>query len=200
LCRNVTIYFSPLSAERLYERLAARLAPGGWLVLGPSDPPPSQTLLERAQLSVVLESRATLFRKVAATISLESAARAIFPAAQPPVIPRAVVTPIARVSDSAQQALIDGLVALEREPQRALEHLRRAAYLEPRDAVIQFAKARAFDALNEPRRAWAALRQAERILEGIPDGITLRLNTRVAGLRVQLEGLKGKLEEQLLRE
>lgn len=42
LCRNVTIYFSTEAAQRLYRRFAAALAPGGWLVLGPSDPVPDQ--------------------------------------------------------------------------------------------------------------------------------------------------------------
>jgi chemotaxis protein methyltransferase CheR len=40
LCRNVTIYFSPTAAQRLYRGFAGALAPGGWLVLGPSDPTP----------------------------------------------------------------------------------------------------------------------------------------------------------------
>ena len=42
LCRNVTIYFSPEATRRLYRRFADALAPGGWLVLGPSDPIPEQ--------------------------------------------------------------------------------------------------------------------------------------------------------------
>jgi len=40
LCRNVTIYFGPEAVLRLYARFAEALAPGGWLVLGPSDPTP----------------------------------------------------------------------------------------------------------------------------------------------------------------
>lgn len=39
VCRNVLIYFSDVEAARVAERLHASLAPGGWLVLGPSDPP-----------------------------------------------------------------------------------------------------------------------------------------------------------------
>lgn len=38
LCRNVLIYFTADTAARVTERLLAALAPGGWLVTGPSDP------------------------------------------------------------------------------------------------------------------------------------------------------------------
>jgi chemotaxis protein methyltransferase CheR len=37
LCRNVTIYFSAELTQQVYRRFAQSLAPGGWLVLGPSD-------------------------------------------------------------------------------------------------------------------------------------------------------------------
>ena len=38
LCRNVMIYFSPLAVETVFRKLMASLAPGGWLISGPSDP------------------------------------------------------------------------------------------------------------------------------------------------------------------
>jgi len=38
-CRNVLIYFTVDAVRRAAERLAAALAPGGWLVTGSSDPP-----------------------------------------------------------------------------------------------------------------------------------------------------------------
>ncbi|HWE62220.1 MAG TPA: CheR family methyltransferase [Chloroflexota bacterium] len=41
LCRNVTIYFTPEAAQTLYRHFAGVLAPGGWLILGPSDPVPA---------------------------------------------------------------------------------------------------------------------------------------------------------------
>jgi len=40
LCRNVLLYFAPATARRVLARLRAALAPGGWLMLGPSDPAP----------------------------------------------------------------------------------------------------------------------------------------------------------------
>jgi chemotaxis protein methyltransferase CheR len=39
LCRNVLIYFEPDAVGRIAQRLFAALAPGGWLIAGPSDPP-----------------------------------------------------------------------------------------------------------------------------------------------------------------
>lgn len=39
VCRNVLIYFDFQIAREVMERLAACLRPGGWLILGPSDPP-----------------------------------------------------------------------------------------------------------------------------------------------------------------
>lgn len=38
LCRNVLIYFNRASAHQVVQRLQACLAPGGWLITGPSDP------------------------------------------------------------------------------------------------------------------------------------------------------------------
>lgn len=38
LCRNVLIYFTPEAVRRAGEALTAALAPGGWLLLGVSDP------------------------------------------------------------------------------------------------------------------------------------------------------------------
>lgn len=59
LCRNVTIYFGPDATARLYRRLADTLAPGGWLVLGPSDPTPDAS----SGLAPVCVSGAVLWRR-----------------------------------------------------------------------------------------------------------------------------------------
>ena len=40
LCRNVLLYFAQELTQRVVRRFHAALAPGGWLVLGPSDPRP----------------------------------------------------------------------------------------------------------------------------------------------------------------
>jgi chemotaxis protein methyltransferase CheR len=40
LCRNVLLYFGPDLTQRVVDRFRAALVPGGWLMLGPSDPRP----------------------------------------------------------------------------------------------------------------------------------------------------------------
>ena len=71
LCRNVTIYFGQAVIDRLYRRFAEALAPGGWLLVGPSDPAPGG-LFEPIYLK-----GAILWRKAAGSPPR------VFPAAQP---------------------------------------------------------------------------------------------------------------------
>lgn len=42
LCRNVLMYFTPSISAQILERLGNALTPGGWLLLGPSDPTPTR--------------------------------------------------------------------------------------------------------------------------------------------------------------
>lgn len=66
LCRNVTIYFNSPVTQRLYRRFADALVPGGWLILGPSDPPPLGDRFEAVYLpDAVLWRKATPPRIVA---------------------------------------------------------------------------------------------------------------------------------------
>ena len=49
-CRNVLIYFTPEHVQSCIDRFAACLTDSGWLVLGPSDPPPRTTALRPRRL------------------------------------------------------------------------------------------------------------------------------------------------------
>lgn len=59
LCRNVLIYFAPEAVEAIAARLHDRLAPGGWLVTGPSDPP----LWSSAPFETVVTAGGVLYRR-----------------------------------------------------------------------------------------------------------------------------------------
>ncbi len=225
LCRNVMIYFSNLTAQRLIERFADQLQPGGWLVLGPSDPPPLPATLQRAGLQVRFEDGAILYRKVAGAravnalnpsldASSQGSARAptlelspsSLPAPRPtkpsglPVAARPPQTSSEPVSPNPTleipPALLDaafvpsaelreGLNALESaDVAGALTALRRAAYLEPDSAFVQFALAQALLSSGQHARARVALREALRLVQDLPDGAMLeRSGLSVADLR-----------------
>ena len=179
LCRNVMIYFSNLTAQHLIERLAAQLQPGGWLMLGPSDPPPLPSTLERCGLSVRFESEAIVYQKQLTEVSLPRSASPSVPTLELPVLaasmssfeaamppePRvlshdAVVT----VADFEQQLQL-GMDALEiSDYPVALAALRRAVYLEPQSALAQFLLAQTLLDSLQPDRARVAVRQAQRLL------------------------------------
>jgi chemotaxis protein methyltransferase CheR len=62
LCRNVMIYFGPEGIARLERRLFDALAPGGWLLTGPSDP----TLGQAAPFEVVMLPHGVGYRRAPA--------------------------------------------------------------------------------------------------------------------------------------
>lgn len=59
LCRNVMIYFGAESNARVESRLFDALAPGGWLLTGPSDP----TLGQHAPFEVVVLPQGVCYRR-----------------------------------------------------------------------------------------------------------------------------------------
>jgi chemotaxis protein methyltransferase CheR len=60
LCRNVLLYFGQELAQRVVGRFRSALVPGGWLVLGPSDPRPG--LL--AEFEMRASDGAVVYRRV----------------------------------------------------------------------------------------------------------------------------------------
>jgi chemotaxis protein methyltransferase CheR len=61
VCRNVLIYFDSTSIKRVTNRLFESLSDGGWLVIGPSDPP----LWDYAPFETVITSGGVLYRRPA---------------------------------------------------------------------------------------------------------------------------------------
>jgi chemotaxis protein methyltransferase CheR len=59
LCRNVLIYFDPVTVASVAQRLFESLAPGGWLVTGASDPP----LGEHAPFETVIAPEGVFLRR-----------------------------------------------------------------------------------------------------------------------------------------
>jgi chemotaxis protein methyltransferase CheR len=220
VCRNVTIYFAEQAARDLYDRFAAALAPGGWLLLGPSDPAPAlPTQLETVCLpGVVLWRRATrreesparanrpplkvtrvapasgvsLLRREAGRRQTKS------PDATPADTPARTPAPLeAQVEAAAEPLLTAGLEALERgDLTQALANLRRAAFVSPSDALAHVALGRVHAALGRTRRAVAALRHARELVVGLDANapVTPHSGVRVGELLVAVGALLGKLE------
>ena len=199
LCRNVMIYFSNATAQDLIERMAAQLRPGGWLMLGPSDPPPLPATLERSRLTVRYEAGAILYQKqltdrpqppvtrtLVHTLELPPI-EALFRLLEAPVPPQP--QPLERDTPAViadfEHELQLGMNALEAaQIPVALAALRRAVYLEPQSALAQFLLAQALVDSGQPDRARVALRQAQRFLPGSGSD----LHRAVTALSVKLGG------------
>jgi chemotaxis protein methyltransferase CheR len=197
MCRNVTIYFDELAAQRLYQALVGALAPGGWLVLGPSDPMPSDRGgLERVDVSdAVLWRRAPHPRLVDAprTPPRTPAPRRVA-RPQPLAKPRDIATMEPKTADDGDE-LEAGLLALESgSAQFAVDCLRRATFRDPHNALAQFALGRAYSDLGDLPRALAALLHTERLLapfsseELVPGSDSLQVETVRQAVHTYLEG------------
>jgi len=181
MCRNVTIYFDDAAAQRLYRALVSALAPGGWLVLGPSDPvPTNRTGLERVDVS-----DAVLWRRVQTTPRTPT--RTPMPVSvkgrQPISRPDLVETPPPATRDDHNE-LEAGLLALESGSAAfAVDCLRRATFRDPSNPLAQFALARAYADLGDAQRAHATLLHARRLLaplaseELVPGSDSLQVET-----------------------
>jgi chemotaxis protein methyltransferase CheR len=165
VCRNVTIYFDGAATQRLYRALIRTLAPGGWLMLGPSDPLPT----DRAALERVETSDTVLWRRVT-PVKTQRGSRSAAPVqlATPP----ARSTPEETGGDGRDE-LEAGLLALEAgSSATALDCLRRATFRDPRSPLAQFALGRAYVQNGDRIRARRPLVQARRLLAPL-DGAAL---------------------------
>jgi chemotaxis methyl-accepting protein methylase len=157
VCRNVTIYFDQPATQRLYGRLVDSLAPGGWLMLAPSDPvPANQSDLERVEVNDTVLWRKAPKARPAAVQKVQSTRRVPL---REPTRPREVPT------GNGQTELEAGLLALEAGSlASAVECLRRATFRDPNSIVGQFALGRAYVMTGDLRRAQVALTQTRRLL------------------------------------
>jgi chemotaxis protein methyltransferase CheR len=186
VCRNVTIYFDDAATQRLYRTLIGSLAPGGWLMLGPSDPMPA----ERDALERVDVHNAVVWRRLAPDQPQAAPRPLPRPVSQPrlpqplkparsgsqpwvssvksvtPTPAGPVVTPAARTVPADGHAELEaGLLALEAgSATSALEWLRRATFRDPQSPLGQFALARAYLGVGDTARAFAALQHTQRLL------------------------------------
>jgi chemotaxis protein methyltransferase CheR len=159
ICRNVTIYFNASATQRLYRTLVAALAPGGWLLLGPSDPLPTDRRgLERVECAGAVAWRRVATPRPAASPTVRRRAHVSSKAIR--VLPRPRIT-IAERRDELEA----GLLALEAGSTRsAVDWLRRATFRDPESAVAQFALAQAYVDSGDRPRAQVAFRHTRRLL------------------------------------
>jgi chemotaxis protein methyltransferase CheR len=153
LCRNVTIYFSPQTAQGVYQNLARQLLPGAWLILGPSDPPIQPITVDQIGLERVMLPGVIVWKKPEQSqmISLIQISEKF--ELQPSKL------------EDWQEYLRQGYHSLQTQNYNtALEQLRRATFLEPNQAIAQIGMAQAFLGLRQHARALGALRQAKNVL------------------------------------
>jgi len=208
-CRNVTIYFDDVATQRLYRQLVAALAPGGWLMLGPSDPlPADRDDLERIEVAeTVVWRRRQPTRPITRVAGPRSTAPvrprpALAPtsSARPTVSlpPRPTRVPARTSSDGDGQAELEaGLLALEAgSAGSALDWLRRATYKNPHSPLAQFALARTYLEAGDLTRAHAALLHARRLLlpldsDGlVPGSDALQVETLRQAVQTHLAGIE----------
>lgn len=188
LYRNVALYLTPAAMAHTYRALTGALAPGGWLVLGPSDPAPSEEL----PLETVIAPGAVLWRKVLSSLRQASAGELL-----PHAPSMGEAGPLAQAqppSAAAHRAL--GMLQLERgQFEVAIESLRRAAFLDPLDPLAQFCLARAYLGTRDRRQARAAFLQAHRALAGKtdPEPLSAEEPSTVGELRAAIEAELNKL-------
>ena len=157
-CRNVTIYLTPAAAERVYTHLTRALAPGGVLLLAPSDPrPPAQLglVVERCGDTQVLRRPA----RPPAAVSVPSGRVAGRPLPSGAVMDRPVPATRGPVSGAVTDAA----------PEPELPEARRAAYEAPLDPQAQLALAWALRRAGQDGRAERQARHALTLLDAQAD-------------------------------
>jgi chemotaxis protein methyltransferase CheR len=191
VCRNVLLYFDRKTVERAAHLLADALAPGGWLLMSPTDPPlPAELGLES-----VLTAAGIIFRKpiavptlvgdVATAMAMSSracrgtaetvvVAPPLRPSVKPVSVPRQARDDSVRVERRvASRVRVDAETYVERamtfldasQPHQAAASARRALFLDRSLAVAHLTLARALRLTGSRSAALRALRRAAALLE-----------------------------------
>jgi chemotaxis protein methyltransferase CheR len=169
VCRNVLLYFDHKTVERATHLLADALAPGGWLLMSPTDPPPPENL----GLETVLTPAGIAYRR-----ALPVAEQ--LPAAQQPVpeIPATIAhapAPRARAAPrrTPARSYVDAETYVARalnfldtsQPHQAVVSARRALFLDRSLAIAHLTLARALRLTGSRSAAQRALRRGAALLE-----------------------------------
>ena len=129
LCRNVLIYFDAETSREVGRRLVHALAPGGWLLLGASDP-----MLDGIEgMERVMLATGVAYRRGAAGTPMLVVPR--IAAAEPPPPPPHLFVEEEVLTPSAPAAT----AAAAEDVQAAIERLRKAADAGPSEQVLQLA-------------------------------------------------------------
>ena len=171
LCRNVLIYLAPEHLSAIAARLYESLAPGGWLLLGASDP----NLAEHAPFELVRTGEVVLHRRPLAPESQPRVAPANVVAPEPRVAPEPpppapALAPAPRAPELEPSTHVTrGLLLLEASRhQEAAEAFRRALFLDRHRAIAHYGLGLAQLAGGEPRSARRALENAKACAERHP--------------------------------
>ena len=116
-CRNVLIYFGPDTIHEVLSRFAQALLPGGWLVLGPSDP----LATDHPDLETLMRPEGLFYRRrsgeAQAVAPAPRPALTAHPQAHPPAA--AAKSPWPRAAPEAPPALKADLASLRETPAAA---------------------------------------------------------------------------------
>jgi chemotaxis protein methyltransferase CheR len=168
VCRNVMIYFAPELMRRVILQFHDCLAPGGWLLVGPSEP----NMTDFAAFRTVNAPGVTLYQKpVAALVQPVAAAVSFIPAIAPladaparlPLESSTSSTPASTpASTRASTPSLDELRALANEGDwdNALRCGRRLAQSEKFNPLVHFHFGLALEQAGQPAAAELSLRKA----------------------------------------
>jgi chemotaxis protein methyltransferase CheR len=185
LCRNVLVHLEPEAVATVIPRLAAALAPGGWLVTAPADPPALDVAGADLLEPVVLPAGGLVYRRADGPPrpTPEQRAGPTTRRRSPTTVPRARPmserAPAVRgrpAPETASPADVDGRgrclearrLLGEGRPGEAFREAQAAAFLEPDLPAAHLTLALAASAADRRAVAGRAFRRAAELLDGLP--------------------------------